>query len=278
MAPNKNIQAGTQYAFWGRLDSDARFTDITGSITTSSQLKGMQRILGIQTANPSPGDTTEVPVPGDDGIMGQFVFEPATITAFTIQTAVFDLVQQAVLQDTLVESFGDGYLGMMQPNSPNFIDICCIIQGRAKSQDAANRGVKAWAGYLVPLAQGIPQGRETFAGRTAGFDRIKVGPQVASKKPWAVTITNAVNGTDGAVLIPFSFDNPITLVAGVGDGATLTFTLPEGITPISAAKSPFIVGTAPITPASVNVANRTVTFSVAPGVGVKFTGVIEFQP
>lgn len=278
MAPIKNIQAGVQHAWWGRLDSDARFTDVTGSITSSSTLTGMQRILGIQSANPGPGDTTEVPVPGDDGILGQFVFEPDTITAFDVAVGAFDLRQQAYLQGSLVEAFGDGYLGVMQPNSPDFIDTCVIIQGRAKSQDAANKGIKSWSGYLIPLAQMIPRGREQFNGRAAANDRFKVAPQVASKKPWGVTITDAVNGTDGAVIIPFNFDNPITLVAGVGDGTTVTFTLPTGITPISVAKSPFIVGTTPTTLASVSTSNRTVTFSVAPANGTKFTGVIEYQP
>jgi hypothetical protein len=80
------------------------------------------------------------------------------------------------------------------------------------------------------------------------------------------------------VIIPFSFDNPITLVAGVGDGVTTTFSLPARIIPVSAAKSPFIVGTTPITPASVSVSNGTVTFTVAPGSGIKFTGVIEYSP
>src|SRR5690349_4091116 len=195
MAPNKNIQAGTQHAWWGRLDSEARFTDVSGSISYATTLIGMQRILGIQSANPGPGDTTSVPVPGDDGILGQFVFEPDTITAFDILTGVFNLQQQAYLQSTLVESFGDGLLGMTQPNSPDFIDTCVIIQGRAKSQETATKGLKAWAGYLVPLAQMIPRGRETFAGRTAAADRFRVSPQVASKKPWGVTITDAVNGT-----------------------------------------------------------------------------------
>ena len=278
MTPIKTIQAGTQAAWFGRLDSEARFTDIGGSITHSTQLVGMQRILGIQSANPGPGDTTDVPVEGDDGILGQFVFEPATLVAFDVLAGVFDLNQQAALQSTLVESFGDGYIGVMQPNAPEFIDICVIIQGRSKSQDVATRGLKAWSGVLVPLAQGIPRGREQWQGRTAAADRLKVSPQIAAKKPWGVTITNTVNGTDGAPLMPFTFDNPITLVAGVGNNVVTTFTLPPGIVPISAAKSTFIVGTTPTTPASVDVANRTVTFSIAPGLNVKFTGVIEYQP
>lgn len=278
MTPIKTIQAGTQAAWFGRLDSEARFTDISGSMSHSTQLVGMQRILGIQSANPAPADTADVPVPGDDGILGQFTFEPDTLTAFDVLAGVFDLTQQAALQGTLVESFGEGYIGVMQPTAPDFIDICVIIQGRSKSQDSATRGLKAWSGILVPLAQGIPRGRESWQGRTAGADRLKVSPQVAAKKPWGVTITNTINGTDSAPLMPFTFDNPITLVGGIGNGVVTTFTLPEGVTPISAAKSPFLVGTTPITPASVNTANRTVTFSVAPGNGVKFTGVIEYQP
>lgn len=231
--PTKAIAAGNQMAFWGRVDSLGRFVGPSGSSSNGAS-EGARNVLGIKTANPGPIEPDTVNVTGDDTSLGSFLFPPNELPSWIMEVAAFDLDTQAKLQSTLVENIGDIKIGTLQPSSPDYPDICLIYQSNAKSKDAGSDGVKKWHGYIIPLATAVPLGRAEFAERAAASDRFKVTAQVASKKPWGVTILDAVLGTSGAPILPFHSDNPITMHYMIGNAALATVTL--DYTPVSVSK------------------------------------------
>lgn len=235
-APNKYSAAGVKYAFWGILDANANLIGDALAPTTGSTGNAMIRLLGIQTANPGAVEGEDVPVEGDDGVIAKFQFEPNDTPTFIAQTGAFDLATEALMQGTAVETLGDLKIGVYQPVDPNYPDGMLILQGQTKKQDAGVKGAKAWSGYIIPLLTSQPLGREEFAGRTAGANRLRMTTQIASRKPWAVTIATADLGTTGAAILPFSADNPINAHRFTGNNSATTFNLPADYPPVSIGK------------------------------------------
>lgn len=279
MAPNSSIQAGTQLAFVGQVDPFGFFAGQSGSVAGGANGESMARLLGIKTANPGPVEPESVNVTGDDTTLGAIDFGPNEVPTWIMELAAHNLANQALLQGTTVETLGGLKIGVLQPNDPNYPDVCIIYQGKAKSKDAGSDGVKAWAGYIIPLASVVPLGRAEFTERAASVDRYKVTAQVASRKPWGVTINEAKLGTSGAPILPFTADNPIVMERFTGDGVTTAFNLVN--TPISTVKTVVHNNTQPMTPTTdytITVATKLLTFSVAPASGMKIEVLMEFSP
>lgn len=279
MAPNRFISAGTQLAFFGQVDAFGFFAGFSGNVASGANGESMRRLLGIKTANPGPVEPESVNVTGDDTTLGAIDFGPNEVPTWIMELAAADLANQALLQGTAVETLGGLKLGVLQPNDPVYPDICIIYQAKSKSKDPGSDGVKAWSGYIVPLTSVVPLGRAEFTERAPAADRYKVTAQVASRKPWGVTINEANLGTSGAPLIPFTADNPIVMERFTGNGVATTFNLVN--TPISTVKTIIHNNTQPMTPTTdytVNVAAKTITFGVAPVDGVKIEVLMEFSP
>lgn len=219
MTPTKTAAAGTRLAYLGFIDTVGFLLGGATTAPANGSGDGMLQLLGIQEAAVGITEGEAVLVPGDDGIIAQFLFSPDALPEFVMNLGAHDLDQDALLQGTLVEQLGQIKIGVLQPNSPVYPDACLIIQGEAKSKDTGSDGTKAWEGYFIPVVSLQPLGRETFAGRTAAVNRIKGVTQVASKKPWGVTITDAILGTDGAPVLPFKSNYPLTMHRYTGTGA-----------------------------------------------------------
>lgn len=274
---NRSVAAGSQYNFWGRLDLQSRFTGKTGSAPSAGAGEGMVRLLGVKTLSAGVVESESVDITGDDGVLAQIAFAPNELPEFTAEYAVDDLDQAAIFQGTSVETVGEIKLGVLQPNNPEFVDGFCIIQGKAKSQDSSNRGASGWSGIIIPLTTAQPLGRDSYTEREPGVFRVQFSPQVASKKPYGVTIAEADLGTDGGVYLPFHTENPITMHRIVGDNSEQNFTL--DFEPISAAKTVvwFDNGALQATSSySVDTATNQIQFNSAPGTDVNIWVLYEF--
>lgn len=244
--------------------------------TANASVEGMRNILGIKSASPGPVEPEAVNITGDDTVLGAIDFGPNEVPTFIMETGAFDLDTQAKLQSTLVETLGDIRLGTLQPNNPEYVDIMLIIQAKTKSKDTATDGTKQWSGMIIPVAAAVPLGRAEFSERAPAADRYKVTVQVASRKPWGVTITDAVMGTTGAPLIPFTADNPLTMHYLVGNGAITTIVLDK--TPVSLAKLVIHKGNGQLLVATTDytLSGSTITLLAAPTAGQMISVLYEY--
>ena len=275
----RGITAGTQWCFWGLLDATGQFYGTTGTAPAAGDQNGaaMGHFLGIQRTSPGPVEPENVPVDGDDTSLGALSFGPDEVPSFLVELGVFDLETQAILQSTLTTIIGEITIGVLQPINPEYPDMFLIIQAKAKKKDAGVEGAKAWMGYIIPRAEAVPLGRETFEHRTAATDRYKVTAQIAEMMPTGVTILEAVFGTTGAPIQPFTAENPIAQQRFTGDGAEDTFNI-TNFTPTSQAKTAIYVDTAPQVPGvDFTVATNVITFIAAPAADSKIQVLFEFD-
>ena len=230
-----NIAAGTQQGYFGLWNNSGLFSGSVLSLPQGAAGSSMTKLTGLKRANPGVAEPEALDIQGDDTVLGSIEFGPNETPSFIIETAVFNLDNQALLQGTLVEVLDDILLGAGQPENAVYPDTCIILQGKSKKFDSGVKGIKAWSGDIIPVASLIPLLREAYEERTAGVDRFKATAQVASKKPWQVTIADADLGTTGLTRLPFTSDNPICMHVFEGDDAVTEFG-PLLNTPVSQAK------------------------------------------
>lgn len=227
---------GAQYAFMGFYNSSGWITGGTRTAPSNGDLNGSpaDHILGIQEAAPATPDPDTIASPGDDVNIAEWSLDSLATRSFIITRAVHDLDQSAAIQGSTVATRGEAKMGVEDTSDDSSeIDGFLILQGRAKKQDATNKGQKAWDGVLLPLVQFRDLGRAAWASRTAGVDRYHVTPQPAVYEPWGYTIADAYSKPQ-ARRIRISTDNPVHIQTYRGSGSGMTVKTKHR--PISTAK------------------------------------------
>lgn len=259
------IQAGFEKLLLHILDDNGNPAGITGVAPTAGTMVGPYEIIGVQTSDIAIPEPDIVDVPGDDDVLGGFIFSAQTTPAFNIDIGTQDLTLEGAVQETNVENDGNISLGVLQPNAPQYRDVMLIGISRAKSKVSASDGVSQYGGIIVPKCNMVPLGRPEFAGRTAANTRYRVKANKSTQTGFGHTFTNATHGTEAGVIRPWSAAQRLCVDRGTGDGATVTFPLSHIPRSTSLADVRVRVnGAIQNSGVTVNVANRTLTFSVAP--------------
>lgn len=270
-AKRKVIAAGFYDAFFGISDTNGFLVGNTGTAPTAGVAAGspMGRIDGVKVADVSIVEPETVPVTGDDGTLGQFVFEAAGLPSFTLEAGIHDFDLEALAQGTSVYTISEVDFGVLQPKTPVYPDMFLVLQRRAKSKVSGSDGVSEWEGYVLPKVQMIPLGSPNFTERAAASTRYRVNTNIADRHPLGLTLTESTFGTEAAPVIDFTADNPIHFHRFTGDGVTTVFG-PLAYTPVSQAKSMAAINgllRLPTTHFTVNTSSKMVTFLAAPGSG-----------
>lgn len=222
------IAAGVDLCFYGPVDNAGIIlgANLTPPVNGNPSGSGMRRLKAVQSITNNLPEGEAVPIPGDNGTEGQFLFAADETATFTIDAGVFSLVRDAMLQGTKTKRLGNSSItvGVMQPDSLDAADMCFIIQSPAKKFDAA-QGSKAWMGYIIPLGQGTPNHRQGFETRGAGNDRLQVVTNRASQMPDGMAVTEEDLGTLSLTAFPFSSDFPLYYQRWNGDGTATTYTM-----------------------------------------------------
>lgn len=267
--------AGTTYGYLGFMSSNGFLYGGTTSAPSAGSSSGMLRIKGIKTAAPTVPEAEVVQATGDDGLIAEFSFNSIAQRSFIIETAVGSLDQDALLQATLVQSMGDIRWGALDTNDTVTFNVCVLLQGQAKSQDAASTGTAVWNGVLIPLATANVLGRTAFTEREPATWRWQITPQLSSYDVWGITIADGVHGTTGMRQKPFFSPNPLHMQAFTGAGSAAAISL--DYTPISAAKTHIYANRALIGTTSIDAGAKTATPSSSITSGYNGVVVYEYQ-
>lgn len=262
------ISAGAQKSWIAFVSNDKNI--ITGGTTTAPIAGAVSHgipLIGVQTVPTGIPEEEVVSVLGDDDVLGSFQFDSTTPTTFIVNTGEQDLLKDALLQDTLVETIGNISVGAIRPLGQTLPDVMFIAQGRAK--DTGANGAGGFVAYLYPRCTIKPLGRESFEGRAPASFRYQVVAQPANNKPTGTTFTNTLNGFEQTNVMELKTNYPIAPVRITGDNSTLTFTLDK--TPSTVAGDSIVAVNAvqqPTSAYSFSASNKTITFAVAPASGV----------
>lgn len=278
------IAAGVDLCFYGTVDSAGYLIGSSLTAPTNGNTAGsvMKRLKGVQTISNDLPEADAVDVPGDNTSMGTFLFAAAETARFTMDKAVFNMALDALMQGTKTKQLGSSSItvGVIQPETLDSADMCFIIQSPAKKFDVS-QGAKAWTGYIIPLAQGTPQGRQSFETRAAANDRTLIVTNRATQMPNGMAITDTDFGTLSLTAFPFDSDYPLCMQRFNGDGTAASFIL--AYTPGSADDVVVTVnGVLQVitTAYTLNLTTKTITFTAGniPVVGAKIEVLWGFVP
>lgn len=238
--------------------SPTRPTAITGS-------NGF-RILGAKEGAATVPAPDVVPITGDDAYIAGFVFASAAARQFALTCAVQDLNVNQYMGNGNAYAIGNSEIGFLdvRPFAP--VNVALLFNSQMKSQTPGNVGQGIWGGVIVPRAQGIPLGRETFAERAAGIMRYQFVFSMADQFPWGETFNSNVHGKDQASMMPWSSNNRKGWFAFTGDGNSKTFG-PFKDTPFSTAVADnpvWVSGNRLYSGYTIDATLKTITFTNAP--------------
>lgn len=231
MASPQSIQAGTQEAWFMFYDSNGDPSGNSPVALSSGTSAPAYKLIGIQEA-PSPIQESEtVTISGDDTSLGAIDFASDAPREMLLNFGLMDLTFEALLQNSLVETYGTISMGLLDTDIPFTAYGALIIQGKAVKKTPGVSGQAAWSGWIYPLVQLKPLGRETASGRTAANVRYKAVAQSAFNDAWGTTIVDKNGAQASAYARPFTAAHPITMHAF--RGAITSFTLAKTPTAIS---------------------------------------------
>lgn len=241
----QSIQAGVQEAWWMFYDSNGEPSGSTPIALADGASSGAYKLKGIQES-PSPVPESEsVSIDGDDTSLGAIDFSSAEPREFLLNFGLMDLTFEALLQNTLVETLGSISIGMLDTDTPFNASGALIIQGRAVIE-----GQAGFSGWIYPLVQLKPLGRESASGRTAATVRYKAVAQMAFYNPWGVTTTDKNGAQRGAYARPFKAAHPITMHAF--RGSITSFTLDRSPATLASTHAWSVPDKAKLTVSSIN--------------------------
>jgi len=264
MSTEAVIPAGLTYCYYGNVNSSGYMVGTSDPTAGSQTGSGMGRIQYAKTVPIGVNEPDFVQATGDDTVAAQWPFDSNELPNGILESAVTDLAQEAVMQNTNTFAVGDGLMGVRQPKDVNRADTCLILQSRAKSADSGTAGTSRWHGVIVPVATLTPLGGDPSE-RTPLTNRIAIAAQNATQLPWGATLQTAIQGTESAPIIPFNFDNPVTCHVFKGDDAETAFTV--GLTPVSDAKCAIYLDGLVQSSAVWSRSRSTFTMTAAPGDG-----------
>lgn len=274
----KSAVAGNTDCWLGFIDSNGF---LCGSATTAPAAGAagspMMRLTGIKEAPIAVPERELVQSTGDDDLIAEFDFTNINSRSFVAEFAVENLTIDALLQGTLVETLGEIKMTGLDVLNMAELNVCLILQSRAKKQDAGVQGQKGYSGVWIPIATAKPLGRNGFSERTPGTFRLQITPQIAGNHPWGITIAEANAGTTGQRFTRFTAENPITAHAHTGNGVLQTFTLDSA--PISAAKTTIVSARVALVTSAVSTTApySVTTTSTAPIGGAAMVTVYEYS-
>lgn len=266
----ESIQAGVQQSWLMMYDSNG---DPSGNDTTAlanGEHRGSYWFRGIQELPTGIPETDTVPVPGDDGNLGNISFSSDAPREFVVNMGIQNLQLEARLQNTEVETVAGAEMGVIDTPDAILATVALIVQSKAVVSGRAS-----WSGWIYPYVQLQPLNREAFSGRTAGVIRYKGVAQPAFHRPWGTTIRSRSGSDISAYALPFNNSpNPLTMHAF--RGPITSFTLDK--TPVSVDKVSVYADRVLLPVSSVNTPTpRLLTLSGGVGSGRPGMTVYQYQ-
>lgn len=269
---NGLIAAGYRICYYGVIGSDGYLIGNTATLPSAgANGSAIRRLLGATTAPIAVPDSETVPIPGDDGVLAQFLFGAGNLPNGVIEMSVRDMVFDAIATRTNVATLGSSSMSM-GAGQPDFNpeSLMFLFTRQSMNWDSTNKGAPRWESVLAFNTQVTPLQSE-YGIKAPAVYRYSLSLSKTDTLTWGQTFTDAVHGRLLDALVPIKSNYPLHIIRYVGDGAETTFNLE--FTPISVAETVVWVDGYPVTVSSVDTANKTFTLAVAPALNAKIVVV-----
>lgn len=216
------ISAGFDMAQWG-VRRNAIPYGPTGTIAQNNSAE-LSRIFTVKTADVSVPEADVVPITGDDGLRGSFLFASNQPISFTMEVGESDLRLASKSQGTSIYEVGPYWaLNVLGPDNPTYEDIVLLMTSQAKAVETNQEG-SGFHHVMLPycnifyLGAGFNErGEKTF--------RYSVTTSKTSKWPWGQVIDENIVGTGKFLAMEWFSQNRFTMATYISNGVATQFTL-----------------------------------------------------
>lgn len=279
MPVNSELMSAAGFARidWGVI-VDELFNGTTSTALANGADASAAHLLGADNLTLQPNAPNRVQIPGDDGVIAQFLFEPTELPSGDLVIGAFDANFAAQAQGSKVYADGDFDVSVLGIADVQYADIVLIVQSQAKSLHSGNTG-SGWYVKMYPAVNVLPMGDAGLSNQGAMNFTHAIVANKFSTLPWGVQLSDTNHGTTQAISYgPFFSENRVMLHVFVGDGSETTVTLAK--TPAAANGNKVKVwedgvAQAYTTDFTVNAGTRVLTFASAPGAGT--ISVIRYE-
>lgn len=224
------ISAGFDMAQWAVRANGGYHLGPTGSIAQNNNA-AMSRLYGVKTADVTIPEGDVVPITGDDGLLGTFIFASIDPITFTMEVGQSDLNFASKTQSLSVYDIGPYYgVNLMGIDAPQYEDIMLLLTSQAKAAESNQEG----SGYhhvLLPWCNVFYLG-SSFNERGEKTFRYQVTTNKSKLFPWGRALNEITHGTRAYTAMEWFTENRITLETYINNGAASSVTLTR--TPVDA--------------------------------------------
>lgn len=217
------ISAGFDMAQWAVRASGGYHLGPTGTIAQGSHA-AMSRLYGAKTADVSIPEGDVVPITGDDGLLGTFIFASTDPITFTMEVGQADLSFAAQSQGLSLYTVDPYYsMNLIGIDAPVYEDVMLLLTSQAKSAESNQEG----SGYhhvLLPWANVFYLG-VAFNERGEKTFRYQITTNKSKFFPWGQLLNEVAIGTRAYTALEWFTERRITLETFVNNGAANSFVL-----------------------------------------------------
>jgi len=221
---DKYIAAGLQVVEYGFRSSEGYMLGAATSLANAAD-SAMVTIDGPQNLSLQPADFRLVPVSGNDGSLGTFIFPPEASPQGTLALGTFNAALAAKSLGNLLYADGNRDWAPIGPSDYDFKSMMLVVNSRAQSRDLASLGNPGFIVQIYPNVQLVPRFASQMANAAAAEWTHQVIANPSSKLPDGRALALADQGTRQAVGFQAYSPNLWTYHTFRKDGIDTTFTL-----------------------------------------------------
>jgi hypothetical protein len=219
---------GARYVFWGLWDSGSpNYIAGTDGSLSSGEDSGMGRALGISNFGANTPEGSEIPRPGDNGVLGNFLSNPTTGPNGNTEFISFDQTFDIAVTQRLIHPEGPHDLSLVSSRCFEYSPIFLVVNSPGMSDEAATKGEDGWIveEYLYVKVQPTSVAAKGINAVHSYTHKLVFNER--GVLPWGEAITAVKYGlTEAWKSDPYWSPYPIYYHTYVGDGgAAQTFTL-----------------------------------------------------
>jgi len=232
----KAFAAGAASVYYGAVDSSGYLIGGTATAPDAGNANGsaMLQLEGVKNFPFSPNAPERMNITGDDGAIGQFLWNPIELPTGDTTFAVSDMTFAALAMNTLVHTVGGYEFLGIQPASVTYQDLCFLVTSQAKSRTSGSVGSSIFHNYLIMKANAYYQGRDVFAERGEAAWVYNLIANKADRYPWGLAFSDASNGDVEFVVMEFTSAYRPIIQRWTGNNVLDTFNLAKNIAEDSA--------------------------------------------
>lgn len=218
MTTTRTRSAGFSRAWYVKSTSGIP-TDTANLTADADSATSFTRLYAASSAGLDLSESVVVPIEGDDGVDGQFIFESSELLTFNLTVGRKDFAHDNLLAGTSTIDLQSTFsMQMIEPQDRDFVDTFYIFTRRSQDDNSAGK----YENILVPLTNGKSLG-SPFQTRAAGAFNYQINANRVTQTFYGADLSSSVGGKEAATAFRIFSDYPLMIDVWKQDGVETDF-------------------------------------------------------